>query len=173
MKIKMIELGYCAKPHGIKGELSFHLYNDNSRVLKKGELITLMPSKASSSVPKAGQEVTISSIAFGNKVICRFNEISDRNTVEAMIPFKIFYPRERLPQLAEGEFYYEDLVGLKILDNDRNEVGTVVSYFENGAQIVLTLNVNGEVIELPFVEAFFPKLDLKNKTISFIAPEYL
>ena len=51
-------------------------------------------------------------------------------------------------------------------------MGKVDSFYENGAQVVLKLNLNGEKIELPFVEVFFPYLDISKNKIVMVRPEY-
>jgi len=169
---KLVELGVSNKPHGIKGAFSFKLFNSEDSVLSNGSLITIYPTSKASSVPEEGKEIEIDTIHFGNKTICYLKDIRDRNIVEQMIPFSIFYPREKFPKAAEGEWYIRDLVGLSVFNIDGYEIGTVDSYFDNGAQTVLKIKLEKEIIELPFVENFFPNVDMENRKITMIEPEY-
>ena len=90
-----------------------------------------------------------------------------------MIPFTIYIDRELLPEL-EGEFYLADLKGLKCLDSISNEeIGIVSDYFDNGAQDILSLKINSEIIELPFVEQFFPELDIEQGWIKVSLPTFI
>ncbi len=59
-----------------------------------------------------------------------------------------------------------------MLNIDGYEIGKVLSYFDNGAQTVLKIKLESEVIELPFVEVFFPNVNIDRKTITLIVTEY-
>ncbi len=169
---QLVKLGECRKPHGIKGGFKFHLYNQEDSVLKNKETITLFPLSSASSIPSEGKEFEIKTIHFGNQTVCYLNDIVDRNIVEAMLPFSIHYPREKFPKLEDGQWYVSDLEGLKVLDTLGREVGKISRYFDNGAQLVLTVVTENEKFELPFIEAFFPEIDIEAGTITFITPEY-
>lgn len=169
---KLVELGSCFRPHGIKGGFQFKLFNPGDSVLSKGHMIYLFPADKRSSIAEDGEKIAIASIHFGNKTICYLKDIKDRNLVEAMIPFKIFLPREEFPELEDGEVYIHDVIGLTVVDIDGYEIGKVTGHFDNGAQIVLKIKLKTESIELPFVDAFFPHVNLKDKKITLILPEY-
>ena len=169
----LVEMGACFRAHGIKGGFQFKLHNEEESVLKKKSKITIFPLKETSSVSKDGEEVEISNIHFGNKTVCYLKGITDRNIVEAMIPFQIFYPRERFPKLSSDEFYLSDIDGLDCVDTAGNKIGEVRGHYSNGAQYVLTLHLEGSgKVDLPFVEAFFPQVDLEAQTITVLIPEF-
>jgi 16S rRNA processing protein RimM len=167
----LVELGTCTKPHGIKGGFLFNLDGPES-ILKNGKTITIKPLKSSSIVKPEGEEFKIQSIAFGNKIICYLIGIDDRNVVEAMIPFQILYPRAKFPQLETDEYYINDLIGLAVFDTDGNEVGVIESHYDNGAQLVIKVKTEAEVLEVPFVEVFFPEVDIRNKRVTMLMPEW-
>lgn len=167
-----VKLGECRKPHGIKGGFLFHLYNSESSVLKKGAQVKLLPLNPESTINKNGQLIEIETIHFGNKTICYLKNIKSRNTVEAMIPFEIHFPRSLFPELDDSEVYVSDLVGLDVYNQAGDKIGKVDSYFDNGAQVCLKILMENKKFELPFVEAFFPEVDLENKKIVMVEPEY-
>jgi len=170
----LIQLGTSNKPHGIKGGFLFKLFNVEDSVLSKGSLITIFPENTNSTIDKNGKEVEIESIHFGNKTICYLKDVKDRNQVEAMLPFKIFFPRDKFPEPDSDEFYIEDLIGLAVYDLDAYEIGVVDSYTDNGVQTILKIKLKEkkEYVELPFVENFFPHLDLEKGRLTMIIPEY-
>jgi len=171
MEKKLIELGTCKKPHGIKGGFSFALYNMEESILRDGIVITLLPLDKSSSVDPKGQKIAIKSISFGNKVTAYFDGINDRNLVEEMIPFSIWIERDMFPVLDEDEFYIEDLVGLEVFDSaSGKKIGKVSSHYDNGMQTILVIT-GDKKIELPLVENFFPVIDIENKRIEINIPQ--
>lgn len=169
---KYIELGGCSKPHGIKGGFAFHLYNSDSSVLKKGSKVLLTPNSGSK-LGEDGEEFEISTISFGNKVIVYLKGIADRNRVEAIIPFTIFFKNEDLPKLEEDEFYLKDLIGLDVINELTGEkVGKIESHYDNTAHIVLVIRGEFE-LEIPLIDNFVKEVNVEEGMIKIIVPEVI
>jgi 16S rRNA processing protein RimM len=78
--------------------------------------------------------------------------IEDRDVAAAMIGREIRVDRSRLPKADEGEFYWFDLVGLAVRNEEGVALGKVESLTSNGAQDVLVVQ-DGEIERLiPFVQ---------------------
>lgn len=172
MSQKFIEMGTCKKPHGIKGGFQFHLYNTEDSSLKKGLTILLVPLDKNSSLDSKGELKKIKSISIGNKTICYLEDISDRNIVEQMIPFSIQLDRADFKQLDDGEIYLSDIEGFDVVNQNSEKIGSVKTYYDHGASDILVIHLlSGENVELPFVEAFFPEINIEEKYIVMIQPE--
>ena len=174
---KLIELGHCRAPHGIKGAFTFTFANPESRTLENGSQIILEPLSEESSL-KGQVTFEIDTITYGNKVICTLKNVDDRNTVEAMVPFRFCVSRDQLEDadLEEGEFFFADLIGLKVVaENNEAFKGVVSEVYENGAQAVIVIKREGESenIELPFVDAFVKEVDLEKGEILANIPEWI
>lgn len=169
---EMIELGYCSKPHGIKGAFSFHLYNQEESILKVGMEIFIVGKDSSQASELFQGPFKIEKIDFGNKAIAFLAGVRDRNQVEAMVPFTIFVPRSSFPPAEEGEFYLSDLRGLKVIEHGTREViGVVRKHYENGAQLVLVVEANRKIYDIPFVDRFVPAYDVVEGWVEVILPE--
>ncbi len=179
MNNDLIQLGVCHKPHGIKGGFTFLLENMQDSVLQKGVKVLLLPKDTRSSIPDNGEEFEISKISFGNKAIVYLKKdgqvITNRNTVEEMLPFFINIDRSALPEVEEDEFYLADLVNLKAIDPDtKDELGKVLKTFDNGAQVVLVIKLkSGKKVDVPFVENFVPVVDIENGIIEVHMPRFV
>ncbi len=166
-----VHIGHCTTPHGIRGEFSFVLYNPEDSVLHDGAVVTLTPRAESSSIPQDGKEFTISKIKFGNKTIVTLEGVGDRNVVEAMVPFDIYFSRENFPETDPDEYYLNDLLGLEVIDFiTKKPVGRVVDFYENGVQVVLKIKTEKEFIELLFIEQYVPVVDLEEGKMEVIVP---
>ncbi|WP_198296008.1 ribosome maturation factor RimM [Bacteriovorax sp. Seq25_V] len=173
-KSNLVQLGFCTKPHGIKGGVTLHLENSEDSILENGMEVMLFPRSPESKISEQGQVFKIKTINFGNKPICYFENLTDRNVTESLIPFDIFVDRDSFPELEEGEFYISDLIGLDVIDFEtREKLGRVTKYFDNTAQIVLTMKINNEFIDLPFVDQFFPEVDVEAGFIAIVKPEVI
>ena len=72
----------------------------------------------------------------------------------------------------DDEVFLSDLLGLTVVNESKEEIGIIENYYDHGAQPVLVIKMNiGDNVELPFVEAFFPEVDIENSTIVMIDPE--
>lgn len=172
-KNDLIELGTCNKPFGIKGGFHFFLHNPQESILANNSVITLTPKDSSSNLPAEGEDFKIKSIQFGNKTMCYLEGITDRNVVEAMVPFYIHYPRSMFPEVSEDEFYLNDLIGVEVFNTNDKRVGVIHSSYDNGAQTVLRIKTKTEIIDLPFIDNFFPEVDIKGNRIVMIQPEMI
>tara|TARA_Y100000768_G_scaffold388994_1_gene389855 strand:- start:12544 stop:13071 length:528 start_codon:yes stop_codon:yes gene_type:complete len=169
----LIHLGMCNKPHGIKGGFQFKLFNTDNSVLSNKCEVTLRPRDKKSNLPEDGKIYSIRNIHFGNKTICYLEGIDERNQVEELLPFDIFFPRELFPEAAEDEIYVTDLIGLTVVNEAEEHLGEVTAQYDNGVQTILKMRLKNKTIELPYVSAFFPKVDLQKKMIVLIEPEVM
>jgi 16S rRNA processing protein RimM len=170
-KIENVHIGHCTAPHGIRGEFSFVLYNAEGSVLFDGAVVMLTPRANSSSIPQSGKEYTISKIKFGNKTIVTLEGVSDRNVVEAMVPFDIYFARVNFPEADPDEYYLNDLLGLEVIDFfTKKPVGRVVDFYENGVQVILKVKTEKEFIDILFIEQYIPVVDLEAGRLEAIVP---
>ncbi|EQC49403.1 16S rRNA processing protein RimM [Bacteriovorax sp. BSW11_IV] len=170
---KLIELGTCAKPHGIKGAFSLHLESGDESILEAGMKLTLYPLSEKSCIDKEGEVVEIQKISVGNKTIAEFKGIADRNKVEAMIPFKICIDRSEFPEADDDEYYISDLIGLEVYEYETEvHLGRISKYYENSVQIILVIS-GKKPFEVPFVEHFVPDVDVEAGKIWVVVPEVI
>lgn len=171
----LIQLAYVAHPHGIKGEAELRLTNTNPEeaILQEGMTVVLFPSSLKSKISKAGEEWKISKLRFGNKIICQFEGIQDRTHLESLIPFEVHLDRAEFPENKDGEVYLVDLIGLTAVNEAGEEVGELVNIEDNGMQYLLDIRLKtGGYTLLPYVDVFVKNIDLENKKITVVMPEY-
>lgn len=86
----------------------------------------------------------------GRGVIAHLAGVDDRDLARALIGSTIRVAREAFPGLAEGEYYWDDLLGLEVVNTDGIVLGRVEDLMETGANDVLVLR--GEQRRLvPFI----------------------
>ncbi len=168
-------MGFVAHPHGIKGEAEIRLFNPNfdECVLEEGMSVMLYPSNEKSALSPQGEERILERLRFGNKVIALFEGVKDRTDLERLLPFEIYLDREEFPAPEDHEVYLVDLLNMSVVSPSGELLGTLEGLSENGMQYLLEVRlVDGVLITLPYVEAFFPEVDVENKKIVMIMPEY-
>lgn len=164
--------GKATRPHGIKGLAQTHLMNQQDSSLAPGVKLWLYPLPGSQ-LPEEGAEYEVSSFVIGHKVMLGLKTIADRTALEAILPFDIYRERQDLPELDEGEYYLTDLEGLDVSTTDGVVYGVIDSFYFNGAQDIVVLNLKeGGQMEVPFVEPFLEGIDFENGLVTLRPLEF-
>jgi 16S rRNA processing protein RimM len=104
----------------------------------------------------------------------RLSGVATREAAEALKGTRLYAPRDRLPPLAEDEFYHADLIGLEVRDTGGALIGTVRAVHDHGAGDLLEVTrPGGESVLLPFTRAVVPTVDLSARRIVADPPEGL
>ncbi len=102
----------------------------------------------------------------------RLSGVATREAAEALKGTRLYAPRERLPTLAEDEFYHADLIGLTVLDTGGAEIGRVRAIHDHGAGDMLEVTgPGGQMVLIPFTRAAVPTVDLAAGRIVADPPE--
>ena len=86
----------------------------------------------------------------GKSVIVRFDGVNDRDSAAGWLEADISVPRDQLPELEEGSFYWSDLEGLTVVNLGGDTLGCVEQLLETGAHDVLVVKGEQEIL-IPFV----------------------
>ncbi|MBI1891488.1 MAG: ribosome maturation factor RimM [Burkholderiales bacterium] len=97
--------------------------------------------------------------------------VADRNAAEALKGTTVQIARSRFPALADGEFYWVDLIGLAVENLQGEMLGQVKDLMDNGAHPILRVAPEGSdekapEMLIPFVEHFVKTIDQQAKRIT-------
>jgi len=88
----------------------------------------------------------------------------DREAALALRGSEVAVPRESLPQTADNEYYWADLIGLKVVNAEQHELGRVTGLLETGANDVLVVQGERERL-IPFVAQVVLEVDMVAGTV--------
>ena len=127
MADKTVTLAAVAGAHGVTGEVRLKLFAESVDSLKRHKSYN-------------GGALTLKSVrTHKGGAIARFAEIADRNAAEAMRSTLLTVSRAELPALAEGEYYYSDLIGLPCVSTEGTDLGFCVAVDNFGAGDILEI----------------------------------
>jgi len=90
----------------------------------------------------------------------------DRNVAEALRGYAVWVSRADFPEPDDDEFYWVDLIGATVVNEQQETLGTVGGLIDNGAHQILRIVGEGEVERLvPFVEVYVKSVDVAGKRI--------
>lgn len=127
MAEKTVTLAAVAGAHGVTGEVRLKLFTESVDSLKRHKSYN-------------GGALTLKSVrAHKGGAIARFAEINDRNAAEALRSTLLTVLRSELPALADGEYYHSDLIGLRCVSTEGEDLGTCISVENFGAGDILEI----------------------------------
>ena len=98
----------------------------------------------------------------GKKAYLKLKGIDTEEDALKAVGAHIYYPEEELPKLKSGEYYYYQLVGAEVYDEEGNKLGSVQYIHDSGMYPLLVLE-NERLI--PFTKNFVLKVEPENKKI--------
>jgi len=100
--------------------------------------------------------------------------IEDRNAAEDLKGTKLYVARSALPAPDEGEFYWDDLVGLKVEVVGGTVLGEVIAVHDYGGGPSLEVKRKvGSPVMVPFTNRAVPVVDLEAGRLVIDPPEGL
>lgn len=112
--------------------------------------------------------VSVTSIkGHGDGFVATIEGVDDRDGAERLRGSEIAVPRSVLPALdPDREYYWQDLVGLDVIDQHGASLGPVRELMETGANDVLVIGEAGtRPVLVPFVEGVVLTVDLEGGRI--------
>jgi 16S rRNA processing protein RimM len=162
---RLILLGIFGAPQGVRGEVRVKSLTGEARAIGAYGPLT----------DKNGARAFVFDALRSLKddmLVARVAGVSTREAAEALKGMEIFARRDQLPPPNEGEFYYDDLVGLEAVDPAGSRIGRVVSLMNYGAGDVLeiALHEGGETLLLPFTKGVARRIDFDGQRIVIEPP---
>lgn len=140
----MIKIGVIAKPQGIKGELKLFTENSADRYIDLESVYIDDVEKKISSI-----------VARGGFIYLQLEGVTDRNSAELLRGKEVFVKEEILGDLKENEFYFKDLIGCSVFDEQENKIGELVDIEQYGAADVISINERNIIFSVPFIDEIF------------------
>lgn len=123
-----VTLAAISGAHGITGEVRLKLFGEGVAALKRYSTFN-------------DGKLTLEKLRDDTKggAIARFAEVTDRTAAEALRGTVLAVPRATLPPLADGEYYYADLIGLPAVSTTGEDLGHCIAVDNYGAGDILEI----------------------------------
>jgi 16S rRNA processing protein RimM len=154
-----IQVGKIGRPKGTKGLLRLHCFLNDNRDINQFQKFYLEDETI----------IKVKLVSFDSKSpLVTINDISDRNQIEGYVNQYIYLHKEKLSPTDENEFYFHDLEGLDVVNQQNEIVGKVESVVNFGAGDLLEIYFlkSSKKEFFRFTETNFPKVDVKEKKIT-------
>ena len=156
-------LGRITKPWGVKGQLVLfldvdtpedYLGLDSAFVEVKGQL-----------VPHFFRIDQLN----GNKAVATFEELTPEQA-QALVGHELYLPLDLLPKLEGNKFYFHEVIGFRVVDDEKGDIGEIKSVIDYPAQPLFQIMKGETEILIPVIDEVIRKVDREEKSIFITAP---
>jgi len=108
-----------------------------------------------------------------NHAQVKFHDIDSPDQAEVLLGSALYLPLESLPQLNEKQFYYHEITGFSLIDEDFGIIGPVAKVLDYPMQALIQVNRDGKELLIPVADDIILKVDRAKRIIHIRAPEGL
>lgn len=156
----MILIGKILGPHGIKGTLKIKPFTDFLDRFDKDKIVKIKFEET------LFEFVIEESFLHKNFVCIKLKGIDDINQAMKFKNCEIVIEEDELRTLDKDEYYIHDLIGLKVLDDDDNEIGVITDVISLVSNDVYEIELqNKKKVFYPAVKDFIKEIDIIKKII--------
>lgn len=153
----ILQVGIITSTHGVRGEVKVYPTTDDVRRFKRLKEVILDTGKEQMTLNIEGVKF------FKQFVILKFKEFDNINDVEKFRQKSLYVSRENAVHLNRDEYFIADLMGLRVLDENNTEIGTLREVMETGANDVYVIDMkDGRELLLPAIKQCILQVDLEN-----------
>jgi 16S rRNA processing protein RimM len=145
-----VVIGVVVAPHGVRGTLRVRALGAGKHLREGAEPVVAgvrRRIRGARQTPKG--------------YLLDLEGVESRTDAQSLGDEELLLDREELDVLEAGEFYVADLVGLMVVDDAGEAVGTVIDAFETAAHEILVVRGarDGQEMYVPFTFEHVPEVD--------------
>lgn len=163
MPDSLLSVGKIVNTHGIRGEVKVLLSTDfpEVRFAPKARLLMVHPERGERI------EVTVaSSRPYKQMYIVKFNEYGNINDVERYKGYELKVSKEERVELPENEYYFDEIIGCRVVNEDEEEIGVIEEILRPGANDVWVVKLpSRKDLLLPVIDDVVLDVDVKSKRV--------
>jgi len=168
MAESLLEIGDIVGTHGLRGDLRIRLKSGDPDLLLTMKTICLrLPTGKVANIEITRQ------ILHKGRVLMRLQGYDSIDLAEQIVGSLVLLAEEMLPDLHDDEYYWGQLEGLQVVDQQRGEVGKLQQLLSTAAHDTYVVNgCFGEIL-IPAVHQFVLEIDLKAGVMRVDLPDGL
>lgn len=143
----MLQVGVIASTHGIRGEVKVFPTTDDVRRFKRLKEVILDTGKEKIAMEIEGVKF------FKQFAILKFKGIDNIDDVQKYRQKSLYVTRQNAVRLGRDEYFIADLMGLRVVDENEQEIGVLKEVMETGANDVYVIEMaDGRELLLPAIK---------------------
>jgi len=157
-KCKRVLLGHVSGAYGVKGWCRIHSDTEPREAIFEYQPWLLGDEERPVKVHQGRKQ--------GKQLVAQLEGVFDRDAAEGLTGQNIAVYRDQLPELPDSHYYWADLIGLKVVNQDGLELGSIKEMIATGANDVMLVQGDRERL-IPFVQKqYITQVDLSARRVS-------
>ena len=158
------QVGTIVNTHGIRGEVRIMATTDFvSERFKKGTVLYLFDKNGK-------QVISLTVMTYRhhkNFELVTFEGLQDINLVEKYKGLDLKVADEGLQELEEGNYYYHQIIGLDVQNEDKEKIGNIYEILSPGANDVWVVKRQGKGdLLLPVIKDVIKNVNIDNNLVT-------
>ena len=165
-----LKVGKIVNTHSLKGEVKVISSTDfEEERFKKGSKLLITRGN------QLIREVVVQSYRnHKNFLLVKFEGIDSVEEAEKLKNLQIKIDSTEVGELEENEFYFHQIIGCEVFDENDKNLGEIIDILTPGANDVWVIKgENGKEILIPYIEDVVKKIDITNKKVNIEVMEGL
>lgn len=156
-------IGYIAKTHGLKGEVTAVF----TEPIELDSVESVFIEIKGSLVPYFIQSFSDR----GDKAFLKFEDVNTAEQAGNLKASAIYLSKTVRPSLKRGEFYNDEVVGFMVEDETEGTLGMLKQVIQSGPSRLLEIDYNGKDVLIPVNGPFIKSVNKSKKLIKVSLPE--
>jgi 16S rRNA processing protein RimM len=156
-----IAIGRVSKPHGVKGEIRIAYFNPENpqffshyqTIYLQGDERSLLPYRLLAVRPHK------------KFILAQLEGIQSRAEAEELRGKVVLIDPAELPPLEADEYYWQDILGMQVVSETGEEVGTIKKIVPTGSNDVYVVQKGAQEFLIPATEDVIMSIDIDARTI--------
>lgn len=156
----LLQVGAITSTHGVRGEVKVFPTTDDAKRFGKLKEVELETKEGTTTLHIKGVKY------FKQFVILKFEEYNSLNDVESIKGRKLFVTRKNAVKLQKNEYFIADLIGMRVINEEKELEGLVDDVIQTGANDVYDITLaDGRNLLLPAIKDCVLNVDIESRVI--------
>jgi 16S rRNA processing protein RimM len=171
-----ILVGRVVAVHGLAGGVRATVLSDVSHRFGTGQTLYILgqPYVVSSSSPaslKSNQRGASKSA--GSQIILWFEGFDTEASVKSLVGAELTVPETEVPNLPEGEYFHYQIVGLNVVTEEGEDLGSISEILETGSNDVYVTSTGSGELLIPALSHVIREIRLRDGVMVVSLPDGL
>jgi len=159
----LLPIGRVVKPHGVKGKVKVEYFGEDLHRFSFYHQIFIEDEEGRFKLYEI-----LEAIPQPPGLILRLKGIEKIEKAESLIGKEILIEKKTLPELEEGEYYWVDILGMKVETQEGKKIGKVKGIISTGAHDVYVVEGKRGEIFLPATAEVILMIDVKGGVMKVV-----
>jgi len=151
---EFFEIGKIVKSCGLRGRMKAISYLESNGTLQSLDEVYIRRER-----DETGPFKLKAVIVRGKSFFLELEGVEDCESANALAGCQVLIPVNKLKKLPEGEYYWRDIIGLKVITEDGQILGTIETIFATGSNDVYVCRGDERELLLPGIADVIRKID--------------